>query len=303
MKKKLKTLVLAAVFSCCLGGPALSFPAYAAEEGTATAIIQVGGDGQTTRYISSEAGMISDAQVSQAAENLQNSVSEAVRLAGETLSSAPVQSSPSPGIRTLDPSKPMIALTFDDGPYAPVGNRIMDVMNQYGGRCTFFMVGSRVPSYQTEVQRMAKEGFEVANHTQDHKYLHQLGAEAVRAQVEACNNTIEAVSGVRPVLMRLPGGYKNATVMANVKMPVILWNVDTNDWKHRNAQSVITAVLGKVKDGDIILMHELYTSTAEAVEALVPALTAQGFQLVTVSELAYYKGISLEPGQIYHSIP
>lgn len=197
----------------------------------------------------------------------------------------------------------MIALTFDDGPYAPVGNRIMDVMNQYGGKCTFFMVGNRVPSYQAEVQRMVNEGFEVANHTQDHKYLNQLGADAIRAQVEACNNTIQAVTGVRPTLMRLPGGNKNSTVLANVNMPIILWNVDTKDWKNRNAQSVINSVMGNVKDGDIILMHELYTSTAEAVEALVPALTAQGFQLVTVSELSYYKGIALNPGQIYHSIP
>ena len=207
------------------------------------------------------------------------------------------------GIRALDPSRPMIALTFDDGPYAPVGNRIMDVMNQYGGKCTFFMVGNRVPSYQAEVQRMVNEGFEVANHTQDHKYLNQLGADAIRAQVEACNNTIQAVTGVRPTLMRLPGGNKNSTVLANVNMPIILWNVDTKDWKNRNAQSVINSVMGNVKDGDIILMHELYTSTAEAVEALVPALTAQGFQLVTVSELSYYKGIALNPGQIYHSIP
>ena len=178
------------------------------------------------------------------------------------------------GIRALDPSRPMIALTFDDGPYAPVGNRIMDVMNQYGGKCTFFMVGNRVPSYQAEVQRMVNEGFEVANHTQDHKYLNQLGADAIRAQVEACNNTIQAVTGVRPTLMRLPGGNKNSTVLANVNMPIILWNVDTKDWKNRNAQSVINSVMGNVKDGDIILMHELYTSTAEAVEALVPALTA-----------------------------
>lgn len=207
------------------------------------------------------------------------------------------------GIRALDPSRPMIALTFDDGPYAPVGNRIMDVMNQYGGKCTFFMVGNRVPSYQAEVQRMVNEGFEVANHTQDHKYLNQLGADAIRAQVEACNNTIQAVTGVRPTLMRLPGGNKNSTVLSNVNMPIILWNVDTKDWKNRNAQSVINSVMGNVKDGDIILMHELYTSTAEAVEALVPALTAQGFQLVTVSELSYYKGIALNPGQIYHSIP
>ncbi len=226
---------------------------------------------------------------------------------GELTEPLPETAQPVPqlpaGIRALDPTKPMIALTFDDGPYAPVGNRIMDVMNQYGGKCTFFMVGNRVPSYTAEVQRMVNEGFEVANHTQDHKYLNQLGADSIRAQVEACNNTIQAVTGVRPTLMRLPGGNKNSTVLANVNMPIILWNVDTKDWKNRNAQSVINAVMGKVKDGDIVLMHELYTSTAEAVEALVPALTAQGFQLVTVSELAYYKGLPLNPGQIYNSIP
>ncbi|MDO5417052.1 MAG: polysaccharide deacetylase family protein, partial [Lachnospiraceae bacterium] len=207
------------------------------------------------------------------------------------------------GIRPLDPTKPMIALTFDDGPNASVGNRIMNVMNQYGGRCTFFLVGSRVPTYAAEVQRMAAEGFEIANHTQDHKYLNKLDGASIRAQVEACNNTIQAVAGIRPTIMRLPGGNKNSTVMANVNMPIILWNVDTLDWKTRNAQSNINAVLGKVKDGDIILMHELYGATADAVEVLVPALTEQGFQLVTVSELAYYKGVSMNPGQIYSRMP
>lgn len=207
------------------------------------------------------------------------------------------------GVRNLDPSKPMIALTYDDGPQSSVGNRIMNVMNQYGGKCTFFMVGDRVPAHAAEVQRMANEGFEVANHTQNHKYLNQLGAAAIQAQVEACNNTIQATCGIRPTLMRLPGGNKNSVVLANVNMPIILWNVDTKDWKTRNAQATVNAVLGKVKDGDIILMHELYSSTADATDILVPALVSQGFQLVTVSELAYYKGLPLSPGQIYSSIP
>ena len=196
----------------------------------------------------------------------------------------------------------MIALTYDDGPYAPVGNRIMDVMNQYGAKCTFFMVGNRVSSYAAEVQRMAREGFEVANHTQDHPNLRKLGAAQVQSQVNACNNIIQNVSGVRPTLMRLPGGNKSSTVTASTGMPMIMWNVDTNDWKTRNAQSTINAVLGKVKDGDIVLMHELYTSTAAATETLVPALVSQGFQLVTVSELAYYKGMPLNAGQLYYSI-
>ena len=83
---------------------------------------------------------------------------------------------------------------------------------------------------------------------------------------------------------------------------MILWNIDTNDWKIKSAQATVNAVLGKVKDGDIVLMHELYSSTAAATETLVPALVSQGFQLVTVSELAFYKGKTLTAGQVYYSI-
>ena len=84
-------------------------------------------------------------------------------------------------------------------------------------------------------------------------------------------------------------------------MPIILWNIDTNDWKYRNAQKTIDAVMGKVKDGDIVLMHELYSSTADAVEYMVPKLVEQGYQLVTVSELIQYKGIQVKPNTIYNS--
>lgn len=203
--------------------------------------------------------------------------------------------------RGIDPSKPMIAFTFDDGPYAPVGNRIMDVMKQYNSRCTFFVVGERVPSYATEMKRMASEGFEIANHSQNHKYLNKLGADAIRSQVDQCNATIANITGITPTLFRLPGGLKNNTVLANVNMPIILWNIDTNDWKYRNAQKTIDAVMGKVKDGDIVLMHELYSSTADAVEYMVPKLVEQGYQLVTVSELIQYKGIQVKPNTIYNS--
>ncbi|MDO4325110.1 MAG: polysaccharide deacetylase family protein [bacterium] len=203
--------------------------------------------------------------------------------------------------RGIDPTKPMIALTFDDGPYAPVGDRIMDVMKQYNSRCTFFVVGERVPYYTTEMKRMADEGFEIANHTQNHKYLHKLSAAQIQQQVSQCNATVASVTGVTPTLMRLPGGNKNSTVLANVGMPIILWNLDTKDWSHRNTQKTIDSVLGNVKDGDIVLMHELYTSTAAAVETMVPKLIERGYQLVTVSELIQYKGKTVQANTIYHS--
>ena len=202
---------------------------------------------------------------------------------------------------TVDPSRPMVALTFDDGPQPSVGNRIMDCLAQYGGKATFFMVGDRVGSYKTEVRRMVAEGHEVANHTMNHKYLQKLGAAQIQAQVNQGNDAIQAACGVRPTLLRLPGGNHNATVMANAGMPMIQWNVDTLDWKTRNADKTVAAVLNHVKDGDIILMHELYGATGDAVLRIVPELHKRGFQMVTVSQMAAAKGKTLEAGKLYSS--
>lgn len=201
--------------------------------------------------------------------------------------------------RQIDPSKPMVALTFDDGPQPSVGNRIMDCLAQYGGKATFFMVGSRAGSYKMEIQRMVAEGHEVANHTMNHKYLQKLGAGQIQEEVNRGNDAIESACGVRPTLLRLPGGNHNATVVANTHMPMIQWSVDTLDWKTRNADKTTSAVLNHVKDGDIVLMHELYTSTADAVERIVPELARRGFQMVTVTEMANARGKSLQAGHLY----
>ncbi len=204
------------------------------------------------------------------------------------------------GGRYLDPAAPMIALTFDDGPYAPVGNRIMDCAEQYGGRVTFFVVGNRVASYRDEILRMQQSGHEIGNHTYEHKYLNRLNADGVRRQVEACNQAVASVTGRAPALVRLPGGLKNETVLQNISQPIIMWNVDTLDWKTRDAAQTVQAVLGKVKDGDIVLMHELYGASGDAACTLIPALTAQGYQLVTVSELAQFRG-GVQGGKLYYS--
>lgn len=203
--------------------------------------------------------------------------------------------------REIDPSRPMVALTFDDGPQSSVGNRIMDCLAQYGGKATFFMVGDRIPAHQAEVQRMVAEGHEVANHTMNHKYLQKQGAAEIQAQVNRCNDIIESVCGVRPTIMRLPGGGYNSTVLANTHMPMIQWNIDTLDWKTRNAQQTIQSVLGKVKDGDVVLMHELYGATGDAALQIIPELVNRGYQLVTVSEMAAAKGYTLEAGKLYSS--
>ena len=193
----------------------------------------------------------------------------------------------------IDPSKPMIALTFDDGPRASVTNRILDSLGQYGGRATFFMVGTNVPHNGDVIRRMVAQGCEVANHTNDHKYISKLSNEGIVSQVSAVNQKVASVCGVSPVVMRPPGGYIDAhslSVLGSMGMPAIMWSIDTRDWQHRNAQKTINTVLTQVKDGDIVLMHDIYDATADAAVALIPELTARGYQLVTVSELAAARG-------------
>ena len=236
------------------------------------------------------------------AKSSQNAADEAAEAAGQNTPAGPgVLTTTMSNGRVVDILKPMVAITFDDGPQTTSGGRILDTFAAYGQRATFFLVGDRIPSRAAEVQRMIAEGHEIGNHTYSHKILSKVGAETVRSQVVGCNEAVAAATGVTPAVMRLPGGGKNSTVLANVNMPVVLWNVDTEDWKYRNADHVINEVIGKVKDGDIVLMHELYGSTATAVETIVPALVSQGFQLVTVSELARFRGYELVPGQVYYS--
>ncbi len=204
------------------------------------------------------------------------------------------------GGRYIDPNAPMVALTFDDGPYAAVGNRIMDCAEQYGGRVTFYVVGERVNSYKTEILRMHNNGHEIGNHTQNHKYLQKLGAQEIRQQVAACNQAVAAITGEAPKTVRLPGGGKNSTVLANISQPIVLWDVDTLDWKTRNAASSVQTVLSQVKDGSVVLMHELYNASGDAAVTLIPQLVARGYQLVTVSELAQFRG-GLNGGTVYYS--
>ena len=193
-----------------------------------------------------------------------------------------------------------MALTFDDGPFAPVGNQIMDCLAQYGGKATFYVVGNRCGAYREEMQRMVAEGHEIGNHTYSHKYLQKLGAAEIQSQIQKGSEAIQATAGVAPATVRLPGGNKNATVLANVNAPMIMWSIDTLDWKTKNTANTVSAVLGAIRDGDIVLMHELYGATGNAAVQIIPALVEQGYQLVTVSELAQYRG-GLESGKVYYS--
>ena len=202
----------------------------------------------------------------------------------------------------VDGTKPMIAFTFDDGPFTKVDQRILDVLDTYGGRATFFIVGSRVNDYKDTLKRIHDSGSEIGNHTYNHKNLENLAPEEVISQIEMTNDAVEAVTGFRPKLVRVPYGAFKGQVSGLVSYPMIQWNIDTEDWSSKDKDAILSTLLSQAKDGSIILMHDLYPSTAEAFEAAVPQLVAQGYQLVTVSEMYAAKGVPLEAGQVYFNI-
>lgn len=201
----------------------------------------------------------------------------------------------------IDPAKPMIALTYDDGPSVKATPVILETLRQYGGKATFFMVGKQAERNMGIVKQMVEQGCEVANHTYDHKLMTKVPPEELASQLARTNQVVSAASGISPVLMRPCGGARSdagMNVVGAISMPAVMWSIDTLDWKTRDVQSTVNTVLENVKDGDIILMHDLYETTGEASKILIPELINRGYQLVTVSELASYRGGML-PGRTY----
>lgn len=198
----------------------------------------------------------------------------------------------------IDPEKPMIALTFDDGP----GNRtgeLLEALEKYDAHATFFVLGQRIDNYPKEIKKMYEIGCEVANHSYSHENLSLVSKKVMEKELKKTNNKVKKLIGQKPALMRPPYGAISDTMRENSGMPMILWNVDTLDWKTRDAEKTVEHVMEHVKDGDIILMHDIHSETVDAVIEMLPKLQEEGYQLVTVSELAAAKEINLEFGKAY----
>ena len=202
----------------------------------------------------------------------------------------------------LPTEKKLVALTFDDGPYTKVTNRILDVLEANGARATFFVVGERLDTYSDTLKREASLGNQIGNHTYGHPNLNKLSAKEIKEQISKTNKKLKRyITTGEVVMLRPPYGNANETVRAAVTVPMINWSLDSRDWESRNAEKIIKTVLDSVKDGDVVLMHDLYESTAEAVEYLVPELIQRGFELVTVEEMFAAKKVELKGGVVYHS--
>ena len=202
----------------------------------------------------------------------------------------------------VNAKRKMVALTFDDGPgYNDASDRILDVLEKYNARATFFMVGNNAANMPVNVRRKVEIGCEIGNHTWNHEHY---GSQVKASDIKKCSNALYKACGVRPKAFRAPGGMSTKLIAKECKkenMAIYFWSVDTLDWKSRNSKTVYNNVVNKAKNGDIILMHEIYISTADAVERLVPKLIKEGYQLVTCEELIRAKtGKSPTPGVMYY---
>jgi peptidoglycan/xylan/chitin deacetylase (PgdA/CDA1 family) len=204
----------------------------------------------------------------------------------------------------VDPSKPMVALTFDDGP-GPYTERLLNCLEKNDAKATFFMVGSSVPKYSSTVKRMATLGCELGNHSYSHSQMSTLSDSARKSEVSRTSANIKAAAGSYPTVFRLPygDGARSSSVLSSLGLPSIYWSIDTRDWANTgNPQHTISAVLDHVKSGDIVLMHDIHKSSVVAAETIIPALKKKGYQLVTVSQLAKYKGkTTLHSGKTYYN--
>ena len=205
-------------------------------------------------------------------------------------------------IRVIDPSRPMIALTFDDGP-SDQTDRILTVLAEYDSRATFCVIGNKVESYASVLKRTIAGGNEIASHTWSHRRLTELSAAGIRSQLERTNEIVAQVTGGYQIkVLRPPYGKFNKTlrsVCAEMGLVIAEWEIDTLDWNNRNVNKTYNNIMKGARDGVIILCHDLYETTATAVERAIPDLVNKGFQLVTVSELLSFHKDGAQPGTVY----
>ena len=195
----------------------------------------------------------------------------------------------------------LVALTFDDGPDAETTGEILDVLEKYDAKATFFVVGKQAKQFPEVLKRQIANGHEIANHTFSHANLKKLSTKGIENEIFKTDKIVSNATGFVPKFVRAPYGNVNSKVKDVANKPFIYWSVDTRDWETRNTQSTINSVLKNASDGDIILMHDIYPTTAKAVETIVKELTNRGFNLVTVSEMFKLKNIPLEKGKQYTS--
>ena len=197
---------------------------------------------------------------------------------------------------TYDPSqhKTRIAFTFDDGP-GEYTDELLDCLEENNAHATFFMLGQNVGSWESTVQRMADIGCEIGSHSWDHPNLYDLSMDSVAKQFSDTDAALEKACGQKASVARAPYGNRSDDIISTVGKPFFTWSLDSLDWSYLDVNKDYDAVMnGDLTDGSIILMHDIHEPSVQAAIKMIPELVQKGYKLMTVSELAAAKGVTLQ---------
>ena len=197
---------------------------------------------------------------------------------------APAPAAPAPAPTT---GNKVIALTFDDGP-GPYTAHLLDILDQYSAKATFFLIGSKVSGQASVVRSIQARGHQLGNHSWSHPELPKLSVDQIAGEIDRTNKAIRQATGVKPSILRPPYGAANGVVLEQLRargMSSILWSVDTRDWADRNSQIVCSRAVAGARPGAVILMHDIHQTSVNAVPCILSSLKQQGYSFVTIQWL------------------
>lgn len=178
----------------------------------------------------------------------------------------------------------LIALTFDDGPNHNT-IKVLNILEKYNIKATFFVLGINISGNEKIISRMNNLKMEIGNHMYSHSLITKLSTEKIQEEITKTDELVYNIIGKYPTLIRPSYGIYNQKLEKNINRPLILWNIDTLDWKYHNSTAIATKVFNNINHGNIILMHDIYNATANSLEIIIPKLLNEGYEFVTVSEL------------------
>jgi len=197
--------------------------------------------------------------------------------------------------------KKLIAFTFDDGPSNGPTNKLLDNLDKYNAKVTFFVLGSRVNQYRTSLLRAYKEGNQIGSHTYSHLNLYKLNDYDILREVKNTNKRIEEITGDNTVLLRPPYGNINNDIKKLTDMYTILWDIDTLDWKYKDKNKIADNIIKNAHDGAIVLLHDIYETSIDGALLAMEKLQKEGYAFVTIEEMVKLKNINLDKTKSYFS--
>ena len=198
----------------------------------------------------------------------------------------------------INTNKKLVAITFDDGP-GPYTNKLLDILNANKAHTTFFMLGNNLEKYRSVVLNVYNSGNEIGYHSYAHTNFKRQDIATIKSELDQSNAILKNITGTTFSLIRPPYGSINNEIKEAIDASFILWSVDTEDWRHKDSEYLLNYVLENIYAGAIILFHDIHTSSVDAMAKILPYLYVEGYQVVTVSDLAKNYNVTLEPHKAY----